>query len=217
MINLLRRCNTRVMAGCTIATHYSHIMGKSTRECNKTVVSVARRAVKICLYMTKRLANTDITVMAGSTIAGIYAHVVKRCSSKVGGVMANGAILVVGIGRYVIWQFTNTDRIVMARFTVINDTGMIIAAGGKGARAVANTTILNGRHVVGRFAAGINAMAGRTIVHEVRMINECTSETFSIMARSTIGNGSRVGGHRRCFSGRVNTIAIIVAQSAWLY
>jgi hypothetical protein len=112
----------------------------------------------------------------------------------------------------VISEFTNTYRIVMTRFTVINDTAMIKAAGGEGAHAVANTTIFAGRHVVGRFTAGINAMTGRAIVHDVAMIDECTSETIRVMARSTIGTGCRVGRYRECFSGRVNTIVIIVAQ-----
>ena len=134
--------------------------------------------------------------------------------SKVRDVMAHGAIC---CSWQVISEFTNTDRIVMARFTVINDTGMIIGAGGKGARAVTNTTILAGRHVVERFTARINTVAGRAIVSDSRMIDECTSETFSVMARATIGRGRRVGGHRRCFSGRVNTIAIVVARFTWLY
>ena len=157
--------------------------------------------------MFDRLSSTDATIMAGRAITEIDTHVVKRRISKVRDVMARGAIR---SGWQMISEFTNTDRIVMARFTVINDTGMIIAASGKGARAVTNTTVLIGRHVVGRFTAGINTMAGRTIVHDVGMIDECTSETISVMARSTIGCGCRVGGYRRCFSGRVNTIAIIV-------
>ncbi len=127
--------------------------------------------------------------------------------------MARGAIC---SGWQVISKFASTDRIVMARFTVINDTDMIIAAGGESAHAVANTTIFAGRHVVGRFVAGINAMAGRTIVHDVAMIDECTSETINVMARSTIGTGCRVDRHRRCFSWRINTIVIIVAQFTWL-
>ena len=86
-------------------------------------------------------------------------------------------------------EFTNTDRIVMARFTATHkrSAGMIKVAGGEGANAVTNTTIFVCRHVVGRFTAGINAMAGRTIVCDRRMIDECTSETIYVMARSTIG------------------------------
>jgi len=118
------------------------------------------------------------------------------------------------IGLYVVWQFTHTDYIVVARVAASykRSTGMIKTAGDKGTRAVANTTIFSGPQMVGRFAAGINTMTGRAIVHEVAMIDECTSETINVMARSTIGTGCRVGRHRRCFSGRVNTIAIIVAR-----
>ena len=154
--------------------------------------------------------------MAGRAIVEIDTHVIKRRISKVGDVMARGAIC---SGWQVIAEFTNTDRIVMARFTATHkrSAAMIKVAGGEGAHTVANTTIFNGRHVVEGFTAGINTMAGRTIVHDVGMIDEGTSETINVMARRTIGTGYRVAGHRRCFSGRVNTIAIIVTQFTRLY
>jgi len=158
--------------------------------------------------MTCRLSNTDTTIMAAGTITG-DAHVVKRRTSKVREVlMAHGAIR---SGWQVIKAFSITDHIVMAGFTVINDTCMIIAASAKGPRAVTSTTILSSLQVVERFTARCNTMTGRAIVQDVRMVDECTSETLSVVARSTIGRGSRVGGHRRCFSWRVNTITIIVA------
>ena len=211
VINLLERCNTRVVAGRTITAHNNVLtMHKSASEAIKGACSVARRTVQVRHYMTNRLTNTDIAIMAGQAVAGICAGVVKRHSSKVSGVMANGAVLVVGTGRYVIRQFTDTNRVVMARVTATSNTGMVIGTSGKGARSVTNTTILIGRHVVERFTAGINTMTGRAIVHDIGMIDECTSETISVMARSTIGTGCRVGRHRRGFSGRVNTIAIIV-------
>lgn len=169
--------------------------------------SVADVTILLRRYMFDRLSSTDVTIMAGRAIVEIDTHMIKRRISKVRDIMAGRAIR---SGWQVIREFTNTDRIVMARFTVINNTGMIIAACSKGARAVANTTILNGRHVVERFTAGINAMAGRTIVCDRRMIDECTSEAIYVMARPTIGRGRRVGRHGRCFSWRVNTIAIIV-------
>ena len=146
--------------------------------------NVADVTILLRWYMFGRLSSTDATIMAGCAIVEIDPHVIKRRTSKVRDVMARGAVC---SGWQVIREFTNTDRIIMARFTVINDTGMIIAACSKGARAVANTTILNGRHVVERFTAGINAMAGRTIVCDRRMIDECTSETIYVMAGSTIG------------------------------
>ena len=103
VINLLGRCNARVVAGGAIAAHYVRVMGKSARECIKAVVDiVARRTVLVRRYMTQRLACADITVMAGQAVAGICTCVVKRRTSKVGGVMANSTILVVGTGWYVI-------------------------------------------------------------------------------------------------------------------
>ena len=184
VINLLRRCNTRVVTGRAIAVHNSRVMHKSASECTKAVVDsvVAGRTVLVRRYMTQRLAFADITVMAGQAVAGIGAGVVKRRSSKVGGVMANSAVLVVGTGRYVIRQFTHTDHIVVAGVTATIDTGMVIGTSGKGARGVTNTTVLTGRHVVGRFTAGINSMTGGAIVHDARMINGCTSETISVVA-----------------------------------
>lgn len=114
---------------------------------------------------------------------------VKRRTGKVGGVMASGAVLVVGSGWYVVCEFTDTNHTIVAGVTATHErrTGMTKGASAKGARAMANTTILNGRHVVERFTAGINAMAGRTIVCDRRMIDECTSEAIYVMARPTIG------------------------------
>ena len=170
--------------------------------------NVAHITILVRRYMFDRLSSADATIMAGCAIAGIDTHVVKCRISKVRGAMTYGAIC---CGWQVIYVFTITDHLVVTGFTVINNTGVIIAAGGKGARGVTNTTIFRGWHVVERFTARTNTMAGCAIVHDVRMIDECTRETLGVMARSTIGRGSRVGGHRRCFSGCVNTIAIVVA------
>ena len=158
--------------------------------------------------MCDRFSGTDATIMAGCAIAGIDTDVVKCRISKARCVMAHGAIR---SGRHVINEFTNTDHIVVAGFTVIEDTGMIIRAGAKGARGVTNTTVFSGWHVVDRFTARINTVAGSAIVHDVSMIDECTREAIRVVARFTIVRGIRVGGHSRCFSGCVNTIAIVVA------
>jgi len=201
------------MTGRAIAAHYVRVMDKSVRECTKAVVdSVARRAVQVRCYMTERLAFADIAVMAGQAVAGICARMVKRRTGKVGSVMASGAVLVVGTGWYVVREFTDTNHIIVAGVTATHErrSDMLKGASAKGAWAMTNTTILSGRHVVERFTAGINTMAGRAIVHDARMIDECTSETIRVMTRSTIGRGSRVATHRRCFSGRVNTITSIV-------
>ena len=215
VINLLRQCYTRAVAGCTIVYHNSRVMDKTACECTKAVVDhiMAGRTVLFRRDMTHRLACADITVMAGQAVAGIGACVVKRHIGKVGGVMAYGAVLVVGTGRYVIRQFTSTNHIVMTGVTATHErrAGMIKGASGKGARGVTNTAIFSGRHVVERFTAGINTMTGGAIVHDIGMVDKCTSETIRVMARSTIVRGSRMSGYRRSLSGRINTIVIIVA------
>ena len=130
-----------------------------------------------------------------------------ECSiGKIYCVMANGAILAVGTGRYVVRQLTHTDHVVVTRIAAINDIGMIIGARAEGTRGMAIAAILivysarvigNSRHMIGRLATGRNAMAGLAIVHDVRMIDaKCWSETFGVMARSTIGVGDRVCRHR---------------------
>lgn len=158
--------------------------------------------------MSGWLASADPSIMAGCAIAAIYADVVKGCISKTRNVMAHGTIR---SGRQVIYVLARTDDLVMAGFTVTCDAGMIKAACAKGTRGVTNTAVLNSRHVVGRFAARIDAVAGRAIVHDDRMIDECSGKTVCVVAGSAIGCGHRVGGNRRRFSGCVNTIAVIVA------
>ena len=172
-------------------------MNKSPSEAIIGAGSVAGRTVQVRRYMTNRLTNTDITVMAGQAVAGICAGVVKRHRSKVGGVMANGAVLVVGTGRYVIRQFTNTNLIIVAGVTTTykRSAGMIKAASGKGARAVTNTTIFSGRHVVERFTAGIHTMTGCAIVHDVGMIDESANESLGVMAAAAIRVCCDVCGH----------------------
>jgi len=130
-----------------------------------------------------------------------------ECSiGKIYCVMANGAILAVGTGRYVVRQLTYTDHVVVAQIAAINNPGMIIDARAEGAGGMAIAAILVvhcariigiSRHMIGRLATGRNAMTGLAIVHDVRMIDaKCWSETFGVMARSTIGVGDRVCRHR---------------------
>ena len=90
-------------------------MDKSASECNKAIVdSVARRTVQVRYYMTKRLADADITVMAGQAVAGNCARVVKRGAGKGRGDMTVVAFLIVRCGRYVIQKFTGTNSVVVA-------------------------------------------------------------------------------------------------------
>ena len=149
VINLLRCCNTRVVAGCTIAVNDTRTMDKGVSECSKCS-SVTRRTIQIwlyqiSLYMTQRLTFADITVMAGRTIVSDTC-VTKRRISKARMNLHCSAIKMAVIasesGWYVIRQFTHTDYIVVARFTIISDTDVIIGASGKGTWGMANTTIL---------------------------------------------------------------------------
>ncbi len=50
-------------------------------------------------------------------------------------------------------RLSSSDRIVVTGFTVINNTGMIIAASAKGTRGVTDTAILSCLHVVEWFTA----------------------------------------------------------------
>ena len=140
---------------------------------------------------------------------------VKRGRGKLRRGMAVGAILVIGIGRYVVNELTHSDHIVVARRAAINDTGVIIGTGSKGARGVTNTTIVNGWHVVRRFTARVNAMAGIAPDGQDSGIGvvdgECGGECVCGMAISTIGDGCQVVGHCKRLSGCVNTIVVVVA------
>ena len=139
------------MTGRAIVVHYVCVMDKSVRESTKAVVdSVARSTVQLRCYMTERLAFADIAVMAGKAVAGICAGMVKHHTGKVGGVMASGAVLIVGTGWYVVGEFTDTNHIIVAGVTATHErsSDMLKGASAKGARAVTNTTILSGRHVV---------------------------------------------------------------------
>ena len=100
---------------------------------------------------------------------------------------------------------------------------MIKGASGKGTRGVTNTAIFSGRHVFvessgERFTARINTiMTGRAIVHDVGMIDECTSETIRVMARTTVFCSDNLMCCRiRCRYG-VNTSAGIVTGVTPLY
>jgi len=149
--------------------------------------------------------------------------VVKYRTGKDRGVMAHAAIL---SGRQMITQHTDTDHIVVAigakcRGTNVTWT-MTKGASAKGPRGMANTAILQGRHVfverggkrhAARRTRPICNMTGdATVTYDASMIDaKCRSETLGVMARSTIGCGYRVGGNRRRLGGRVNTGAIVVA------
>ena len=79
MVNLLRCCNTRVVAGRTDAIHDTRVMGKCAGKCTVAIVDhVTRSTVQLCCDVTRWFAFADITVMAGQTIVGVLTGVVKR-------------------------------------------------------------------------------------------------------------------------------------------
>ncbi len=116
---------------------------------------------------------------------------------------------------------TRTDYIVVTGRAAGNDTGMIIGSGGKCARGMAKLAILGGRHVVDRFTARRDAMAGiaaRGQHGRVGVIDgECGGETVGVVATSAIGGGCQVRGHRGRLGGSVNAIGFIVARFAGLH
>jgi len=71
----------------------------------------------------------------------------KRRVLEVRGVMAIDAILSIGIGWYVIKEFTDANPVVVTGVATEINTSMIIGAGGKRARGMANTAIQQRRHV----------------------------------------------------------------------
>ena len=208
------------MAGRTIATHDTQIMGKSTDESIKGGGNVARRTVQVRRYVAQRLACADRAVMTGQAIAGIGARMVKRHTSKGCGVMANVAFLIVRSGRYVVQELTHTDPIVVARRAAASGgIGMIIGARGERPRGMAIATILitGGTRIVrigwhvrieqcGKwFARGSNLRWYRTVItmarlavghNTVMIVVEGRREAFGVMTRAAINIGRRVSGYR---------------------
>lgn len=91
--------------------------------------------------MIGRLPGSDVTVVTGHTIVD-NTCMTEYCTGKGNGAeVAIDAILVIGSGRYVIKGLARTDHIVVAGRAVHSDTRMIIGAGGKCARGMANTAI----------------------------------------------------------------------------
>ena len=169
---------------------------------------MTRRAIQVrrnSRGVIKRLAGCDTGAMAKCAVSVVYAQVIKHCRGKVSSVMARGTILVDGNSRYVINQPTHADITVVAGHATTNNTSMIIAASGKGTRAVAITTIegipnwyLN-PHVIEFHGECGRTMAGIAPDREdsgVGMIDKCAFKSLGVMAITTIGSGCRVGEHR---------------------
>lgn len=97
--------------------------------------------------MVGGLSATDVTVVTGHAIVE-NAGVVEYCPAKGNcAEVAIDAILVVGTGRDVIDGLARADHVVVASRAAIIDIGMIIGAGAKCARGMANTAIQKRRHV----------------------------------------------------------------------
>jgi hypothetical protein len=108
----------------------------------------------------------------------------------------------------------------VASRAAIDNTGMIIGASGKGTRAVTTSTIENipnwnlNTHVIEFHTECGNTMARIAPGSQdsrIGMIGKRAGETLGVMAITTIGSGSRVGGYCRRLTRRINAIAIIVA------
>lgn len=156
---------------------------------------VANDTVLGCRQMIYRLSGADGTVVTVCAIAN-HARMVKNCPGKGHCIVTVRAILVVGSGRDVIDRLTRTDHVVVARGAVSNDTDMIIGAGGKCPRGMANTTIQKRRHVGRMHAAcrtrSIGNMTGRTVVHDTGMIVSA-DESIGTVAGAAIGGGRWMG------------------------
>ena len=116
--------------------------------------------------------------------------------------VAIDAILVVGDGRYVVNGLARTDYVVVASRATIIDIGMIIGAGTKCARGVANTTIQKCRHMgIGRGARrhttrrarSIGNMTGEPAITDYAGMVEPADEGIGAVAGAAIGGGRWMG------------------------
>lgn len=111
VVDLLRRGDTGVVAGCTVVGIYTQVVERDTRKAREVVDVVAGRAVEAGRQVVARLSDADPAVMTGRTVVDVYAHVIELRTGKVDGVMAYGAV---GGGRQVIGALADTDHRVVA-------------------------------------------------------------------------------------------------------
>lgn len=64
MINRLGRCDTRIMAGCTVVRIYTRMIKGNARKGGVVRRYMARRTIHAGRYMIQRLTRCNITVMA---------------------------------------------------------------------------------------------------------------------------------------------------------
>ncbi len=185
VVDRLRECDPRVVAGCTIVWIDAHVTENDAGKGGIVVDIVTRGAIQGRRQMIDGFSNTDHTVMARRAVIGVDPYVIEHRIAEIRSVVTHGTIR---RGWQVIGELADIDDIVVARRAAVDDTGMIIGATGKGARVVTDTAILDGRHVVDRFADRRDTMAGGAIVHEPGVIDECAHKTVDVMAVSAIGS-----------------------------
>ena len=88
-------------------------------------------------------------------------------------------------------RLSSSDHIVVAGFTVINNTGMIIAASAKGTRCVTDTAILSCLHMVEWFTASFSGNTRVTagccaIIYDTGMIKHRPEKATGGMTDATI-------------------------------
>jgi len=212
-------CSNRNIVGVAIVAALTIVVdvevGKVQRWFEWIRGGMTNDTVLGCGQMISRLADTDVAVMTGYTIVK-YPGVTKNCPGKGSCTeVTDRTVLGVGSGRYVISRFGGNDYIVMAGRTIIGNTRVKIGTCGESTWCMTKAAILGGRHVVVRFAACANPMAGvaanRQHLREGMIDGEYGREAVGAMAASTIGGGCQVSGHRRRFGSCVNTIGFIVA------
>jgi len=73
---------------------------------------------------------------------------------------------------------------------------MVVGAGAERTRAMTDTAVLEGRHMVGRFTACRDAMAGGAVVHDAGMVDESSGEAVGVVAHAAVFDRDRVGRYR---------------------
>ena len=189
-----------IMAALTIASdpRVREVQSRLERFCG----GVANDTVLGRRQMVAGLSGTDVTVVTGHAIVK-NARVAEYCPGKGScAEVAIDAILVVGDGRYVVNGLARTDHIVVASRAAIIDIGMIIGAGTKCARGVANTTIQKCRHMgIGRGARrhttrrarSIGNMTGEPAITDDAGMVEPADEGIGAVAGAAIGGGRWMG------------------------
>jgi len=214
VIGFFRRCNACVVAGGAVRRVYPCMVESNAGEAVEIADVMARRAVERGGQVIFRLAGTDPAIMTGGAIAGIDTDVVEGCVSEVHCVVACYAIK---CGRNMTGELTDRDHIVVAGRAIIDDAEVVVAAGRETARRMADTAVFAGRHVIGRFAACSDPMAGSAVTDDVCMIDKRVTEIIGVVAESAVGAGCDMCRDCGTFAGCVDAVVIVVTRAARLY